>query len=101
MSCGKPPVLAVAREDGGGPGLRALLTAPRGLEIALVPDRDGASETARSEGGRGACKAAGGPAKSSTAVALVVLDDSGVGDDLDGAWGSDEIRLPGGEFILG
>lgn len=69
--------------------------------MALAPDRDGASETARSEGGRGACKAAGGAAKSSTAEALAVLDDSGVGDDLDGAWGSEEIRLPGGEFILG
>lgn len=101
MSCGKPPVLAVAKEDGGGPGLRALLTAPRGFEMAFVPDSDGTSETARSEGGRSGCKAAGGPAKSSTLVALAEVDDSGVGDGLGGAWGSDEIGFPGGELILG
>ena len=100
MSSGRPPALAVAKEDGGGPGLRALLTAPRGFEMAFEPDIDGASETARSEGGRGACKAAGGAAKSSILVAAAEVDGLGVGADVDEFLDSGEGKLPGGELIV-
>lgn len=101
MSSGRPPARAVAKEDGGGPGLRALLTAPRGFERAFEPDMDEASETARSEGGRGACKAAGGAAKSSIlVVAEAEVDGLGVAADVDESLDSGESKLPGGELIV-
>ena len=68
--------------------------------MAFEPGIDGASETARSEGGRGACKAAGGAAKSSILVAAAGVDVSGVGEVVVEALESGEIKLPGGEQLI-
>lgn len=97
ISCGRPPALAVAKEDGGGPGLRAALSAPRGLEGALVPANDGDSDIARYEGGRRGCNV-GGDAKSSV---LVEANESVAGEASVKIVKSGETGGFGGELIFG
>ena len=48
ISCGRPPPLEDS--DGGGPGLRAALTAPSGVDDAVMFDVGGTSEEVRREG---------------------------------------------------
>lgn len=101
MSWGRPPALAVAKEDGGGPGLLALLIAPRGFDEAFMLGMIGDSDIARYEGGRGACKAAGWLAKSSMLVEEAEFDVSGVGDASGITVGSGETKPSIGEPMLG
>lgn len=97
ISCGRAPALAVAKEDGGGPGLRAALIAPRGLEGALVLANDGDSDIARYEGGRRGCNV-GGVAKSSV---LVEAKESVASEASVRIVNSGETRGCGGELIFG
>ncbi len=92
-SCGRPPALAAANEDGGGPGLLAALMAPRGFDGALELANMGDSVTARNDGGRAVCKEAGCGAKSDV---LVEAGKSGV---LEEATDSGEVGVSGGGSI--
>ena len=53
MSCGREPALALVKDDGGGPGLRAALRAPRGVEEAVIEAEAGESALVRKDGRRG------------------------------------------------
>lgn len=76
-SCGRPPALAAANEDGGGPGLLAALIAPRGFNGAFAPANVSDSVTARYEGGRTFSEEGSDGAKSEV---LVEADKSKVGE---------------------
>lgn len=96
ISWGRPPALAAAKEDGGGPGLLAALMAPRGFDGAFVPANVGASVIARYEGGRTVCGEAGDGAKSAV---LITAEGSGVGEVIEPSDGSGEAGVSGGDTM--
>ncbi len=66
MSWGSVTALALVKDDGGGPGLRAALSAPRGVEEAVIAAVARESALVRKEGRRIGWGLGGNWAKSST-----------------------------------
>lgn len=94
-SCGRPPALAAANEDGGGPGLLAALIAPKGLDGAFVLGNAGDSVIERYDGGRTLGEGANDGAKSE----VLTEADSSREEGTCEAFDSRDVGVLGGELM--